>query len=232
VQNEVATTDITKEKESNTKNTEAGSASAKKRQKNNLPSKQRATGTTFPVPQGPKEKIANNPVSETNDYSITPPEKSHEPATRKETTNAPVETTAPQEKKKLRDKIFDIFRKKPDESNSGEATPSENSERRATHREGSASLAQMVHVRFDVPNDWMMGIKGAKATLVNRSSEKISKATVEVSYYDDDNQLLQKKIITFGKVDGKGKQTLSIPDHSTATKVDYSIVSVTGQPSA
>ena len=145
------------------------------------------------------------------------------------------ETAAPQEKKKkLRDKLFDIFRKKPDEAKQAETQPAENKagERSASRREESADLAQLVHVRFDVPNEWMMGIHGAKATLVNRGSETVQKATVEVQYFDDDNQLLQKKIISFDKVGGKGSKTISIPDHPTATKVDYSLVSVVGKPAA
>jgi hypothetical protein len=149
---------------------------------------------------------------------------------------APSETTsAPQEKKKsLKEKIADLFRKKPADSKAEERKPAEteNGERVATRREGSADLAQMVHVRFDVPNDWMMGIKGAKATMVNRSSQKILGATVEVLYYNDDNELLQKKTITFGKIDGKEIKTIAIPDHATATKVDYEVISVTGQPAA
>jgi hypothetical protein len=145
------------------------------------------------------------------------------------------ETAAPQEKKKkLRDKLFDIFRKKPEDAKQEETQPAETNpgERTASRREESADLAQLVHVRFDVPNEWMMGIHGAKATLVNRSSETVQKATVELQYFDDDNKLLQKKIISFDKVGGKGSKTISIPDHPTATKVDYSIVSVAGKPAA
>ncbi|HEY1023299.1 MAG TPA: hypothetical protein VGE06_13355, partial [Flavisolibacter sp.] len=145
------------------------------------------------------------------------------------------ETAEPQEKKKkLRDKLFDIFRKKPAEASQDEATPAEPApgERTASRREESANLAQMVHVRFSVPNEWMMGIHGAKATLVNRGNETVQKATVEVQYFDDDNQLLQKKIISFEKVGAKGSKTVAIPDHPTATKVDYSVVSASGKPAA
>lgn len=145
------------------------------------------------------------------------------------------ETAAPQEKKKkLRDKLFDIFRKKPEETKQEEAGAAEPEpgERSASRREEGANLAQMVHVRFTVPNEWMMGIHGAKATLVNRGSETVQKATVEVQYFDDDNQLLQKKIISFEKVGGKDSKTMAIPDHPTATKVDYSVISASGKPAA
>lgn len=140
------------------------------------------------------------------------------------------ETAAPQEKKKkLRDKLFDIFRKKPEEAREEEAAPAERS---ASRRDEGADLAQMVHVRFTIPNEWMMGIHGGRATLVNRSNETIQKATVEVQYFDDDNQLLQKKTISFEKIGGKGSKTIAIPDHPTATRVDYRVVSASGKPAA
>jgi hypothetical protein len=156
-----------------------------------------------------------------------------EPVVTREPSKAPAETSAPQEKKKtLREKFLDLFKKKPEEQKTEETQPAGNGERSSTHREAGANLAQQVHVRFTVPNDWMMGIKGAKATLVNRSNETVTKATVEVLYYDDDNQLLQKKVVTFSKVDGKDTQTIAIPDHATATRVDHNIVSVLGKPAA
>ena len=139
-----------------------------------------------------------------------------------------------EKKKKLREKFLDLFKKKPEEQQQGEAEKAEpaRGERTSTRRESGAELAQMVHVRFTVPNEWMMGIHGAKATLVNRSSETITKASVEVQYYNDDNELLQKKIISFGKIEAKGTQTIAIPDHPSATKVDYSVIAVTGKPAA
>lgn len=143
------------------------------------------------------------------------------------------ETGVPTEKKKkLRDKIFDLFKKKPEAQPTEEERPDNNGERSSSRREAGANLAQLVHVRFTVPNDWMMGIKGAKATLVNRSTQTIAKAVVEVLYYDDENQLLQKKTVTFSRIDGKESQTVTIPDHPTATKVDYHVLSAEGKPAA
>lgn len=189
------------------------------------------------VQKQPESLATNSPQKNaaTADKTTTVPVKEEPVTPQEQTTASPAETAPPQEKKKkLRDKIFDIFRNKPEEPKTGEAQPSEttNGERRSTHRESPANLAQMVSVRFTVPNDWMMGVRGAKATLVNRSSQKVDKATVEVLYYNDDNELLQKKIISFSKVDGKESQTIAIPDHPSATRVDYNLISVTGQPSA
>jgi flagellar basal body-associated protein FliL len=182
--------------------------------------------------------VASEPSLEIEEEPATPPDGP--PATIRTENEAEAktgasETAAPQEKKKkLRDKIFDIFRKKPEETKQEEAGPAASApgERSASRRDESANLAQMVHVRFTVPNEWMMGIHGAKATLVNRSSETVQKAIVEVQYFDDDNQLLQKKTISFEKVGGKDSKTISIPDHPTATKVDYSVISASGKPAA
>ncbi|MBB1283438.1 hypothetical protein HRH25_03555 [Flavisolibacter sp. BT320] len=182
--------------------------------------------------------VSSEPSLEIEEEPATPPDGP--PATIRTENEAEAktgtsETSAPQEKKKkLRDKIFDIFRKKPEETKQEEAGAAETtpSERSASRRDESANLVQMVHVRLTVPNEWMMGIHGAKATLVNRSNETVQKAIVEVQYFDDDNQLLQKKTISFDKVGGKDSKTISIPDHPTATKVDYSVISASGKPAA
>ncbi|HEU4904252.1 MAG TPA: hypothetical protein VFT06_15710, partial [Flavisolibacter sp.] len=215
-------------------------SASKKKQKAGAASTQTAASPKQNLPRKRRDGVvAGVPASGTNEYGTPPvlPKEEKPVITEEETSTAPAETTAPQEKKKkLRDKILDLFKKKPEEQKTEEAKPADNSngERTATRREAGTNLAQMVSIRFDIPNDWMMGIKGAKAILVNRGSEKILKATVEVLYYNDDNELLQKKVITFSKIDGKESQTIAIPDHSTATRVDYNVLSVTGagQPSA
>jgi len=85
-----------------------------------------------------------------------------------------------------------------------------------------------VNVKFSIPNDWMMGIKGAKATLTNRGSEIIAKAVVEVVYYNDDNEVLDKSTISFGNIKSKQTQTVSVADHQTATRLEYNVISATG----
>ena len=129
----------------------------------------------------------------------------------------------------MRDKIFDLFRKKPEQKKE-DAKPVEevDGQRNSTRREATADLSRMVAVSFDVPNDWMMGIKGAKATLANRGSEVIAKAVVEVLYYNDDNDLLDKKTISFSGIKAKQKQSVGVPDHQTATRLDYNVISATG----
>jgi len=176
-----------------------------------------------------KEAVAvvNKPVE--NDDEFVPEIKEENNPVIEEKNSEPVTTEAPKEKKKLRDKIADLFRKKPEEKKE-EAKPAEeeNGERRSVRREAGSNLAQLVTVKFAVPNDWMMGIKGAKATLTNRSSEIIVKAVVEVIYYNDDNDVLDKKTVSFANIKSKQAQTISIPDHQTATRLEYNVVSATG----
>lgn len=165
---------------------------------------------------------ANNTTDEPKPVVKEEPKPVTEDKTETATTEAP-------KKKKLRDKIFDIFRKKSEEKTE-EAKPAENDNgnRSSTRREAGSSLTQLVTVRFEIPNSWMMGIKGAKATLSNKSSETISKAVVEVKYYNDDNELLDKKNVVFTNVKSKSTQTVSVPEHATATRLEYSVVSTVG----
>lgn len=203
-----------------------------KQQSRSIASKQTTSTGRQVIVIREQETVSGNTGSESVEEQT--PSSTEEVIITEEPTTTPNETPAQQpKKKKLRDKILDIFRKDDNEpAKKSEPAKEENGERRPVYRENTTELARMVHVRFDIPNNWMMGVKGAKATLVNRSNETINKATVELSYFDDDNQLLQKKTVSFGKIDGKGTQTISIPDHPTATKVDYEIVSVTGRPAA
>jgi chemotaxis protein histidine kinase CheA len=163
---------------------------------------------------------ANEAVTETKEES---------PAAAEAKDSERITTEAPKEKKKLRDKIADLFKKKPEEKKE-EARPveEEGGERRSVRREAGSNLAQMVMVKFTVPNDWMMGIKGAKAALTNRSSETLVKAVVEVVYYNDDNDVLDKRTISFANIKSKQTQTVSIPDHQTATRLEYNVVSAIG----
>ena len=176
-----------------------------------------------------EEHVSINSTSNKEYGSVPEIKEASKPVLQDEGTEAVVTTEAPKEKKKLRDKIADLFKKKPEEKGE-EARPveEENGQRQSTRREAGSSLVQMVTVKFTVPNEWMMGIKGAKATLTNRSSEAIAKAVVEVVYYNDDNDILDKRTISFGSIKSRQTQTVSIPDHQTATRLEYNVVSVTG----
>lgn len=75
---------------------------------------------------------------------------------------------------------------------------------------------------------FMMGVQNQKLTLSNRSSTKLVKATVEVSYYSENNSLLEKRTIVFQEISPRSSGTLPVPDHRTADHAVFKIVSATG----
>jgi hypothetical protein len=55
---------------------------------------------------------------------------------------------------------------------------------------------------------------------------------VEVSYFSEQNDLLQKKTLSFSNIAPQKSQTLSAPDHRLADHVQYNVTSATGESSA
>jgi hypothetical protein len=74
-------------------------------------------------------------------------------------------------------------------------------------------------------DNWMMGIKGQKISLSNRSEQKLSAATVEILYYTEQNDLLDKKMVALENVSPGKSKTITIPDHKMADHVDVRLVS-------
>jgi hypothetical protein len=160
-------------------------------------------------------------------------------------TNSPTEaTTAPaKKKKKLGEAISGVFGKlktKKEEAPEAEPTrqPSRqtNGERVASRRndnqqtaEGPSLLSKIDLKPSERPNNWMMGVVGMKLTLYNNSSETIKSATIEVSYYNEQNDLLQKKLMYFNNVGPKRTLTMAIPDHRMADHADYKVVTAIGK---
>ncbi|GAA4739113.1 hypothetical protein [Flavisolibacter ginsenosidimutans] len=203
---------LTAKKEKTAKNAIAG--------KNAEPVKQQTPA------KHPSKEVAAAAIEKQNDYTPVAKEENKPVAEEKK---EPVTADASKEKKSLKERIHDLFHKKPEDKKE-EAKPAENDNgaRQSTRREAGSSLVQMVTVKFDIPNSWMMGIKGAKATLTNRSSETLAKAVIEVRYYNDDNDLLDKKTITFSNIKSKQSGTVSVPEHATATRLEYSVLSAVG----
>ncbi len=148
-------------------------------------------------------------------------------------------------KKTLGEKIdgfFERFKsKKTEETPSNETaktTPDAGSgERKATQREDNAApnqvttvnLTPYVDVTTSQPTEnWMMGVKGLKITLKNHSNETVKTAAVEVRYYDEQDALLEKKLVYFNNVPPKKSLTLPAPDHRLADHTDYQLLSAIG----
>jgi hypothetical protein len=77
-------------------------------------------------------------------------------------------------------------------------------------------------------DNWMMGIKGQKLSVSNRSDQKLSAAKVEVSYYSEQNALLDKKMVELENVSPGKSRTITIPDHKMADHIDVKLVSAKG----
>jgi hypothetical protein len=75
----------------------------------------------------------------------------------------------------------------------------------------------------------MMGVTGLKITLRNRSNVTLQTAAVDVRYYNESNELLDKKMVYFSNVPPKGKLTLAAPDHKFADHVDYKLAAVSAK---
>ncbi|MGZ3939186.1 MAG: FxLYD domain-containing protein [Flavisolibacter sp.] len=158
----------------------------------------------------------------------------------------PQQTT--EKKKKLGEVLKGIFAKKEKKEEPKPEAPVSEDPKPATNRQAarrdepakaddntnhsevsSASLMEQVDLTSNAPDNWMLGVKNLKITLRNRSNVTIQSASVTVSYYDENNQLLEKKLIYFSNVAPKGRATLAAPDSKFADHVEYKLTTIAGK---
>ena len=197
------------------------------------------TGTNLSVPlfenSTPVEKTNPNIHDRNNDIVVNNPEVKQQPK----------ETASPEKKKKFGEVLKGIFSKKekeeePKNNETVMEDPKPADNRQATRREGdsnssgdepssnsisSASLMEEVEVISNAPDNWMLGVKNLKITLRNRSNVTIQAASVAVNYYDENNRLLEKKLVYFSNVAPNAKATVAAPDHKFADHVDLKLTS-------
>jgi hypothetical protein len=91
-------------------------------------------------------------------------------------------------------------------------------------------ISDEVRVRVDKdPSDWMMGVKGQKLVVSNRSEYTLNAAVIELQYYSEENSLLDKKKLEIsGLAKGKSK-SIPIPDHKMADHVEAIVSSAKGE---
>jgi hypothetical protein len=137
------------------------------------------------------------------------------PSSEPETNKAPEVKEG--EKKKGIGKFFaGLFGKKKKEADETELT--------------TVDLKSQVDVRIkDNPDHWMMGVKGAKVVVNNRSESEVKSATVEISYFSEEKDLLEKKVVQVGSVGKKKSRTIAVPDHRTAGSISCKLLSATGE---
>src|SRR5205823_10165566 len=128
---------------------------------------------------------------------------------------AEIITTSPQKKRTLGERLAGLFNK----GKKAEEKPVEEpqritpfpgyTERKSRHRgeasssttgtensstTGMENLADLIQVTSNQPTDnWMLGVHGLKLTVHNKNNETVKTVVVEVRYYNDQNELLEKK---------------------------------------
>ncbi|MBA2746993.1 MAG: DUF4339 domain-containing protein [Flavisolibacter sp.] len=90
-------------------------------------------------------------------------------------------------------------------------------------------ISDQVNVRLIIDQDeWMMGIRGQKINLANRSDANLHSALVELFYYSEQKALIEKRKIEVSDLASGKTKTISIPDHKLADHVDVKLVAATG----
>jgi hypothetical protein len=151
--------------------------------------------------------------------------------------------SVPKQKETLGKKIGDFFGKfknkeKRDKTvNDPAKTENTTGERVAKKRtdEGApaTNLANMVSISANASSgNWMMGVQNLKLTLHNKSNEILKTAVVEVRYYNEDKELLEKKVVQFHNVSPKKSQTIAAPNHRLADHADYQLISAVAKDDA
>lgn len=160
-------------------------------------------------------------------------------------------TTSPEKKKRLGDVLKNIFAKKDkkEEPQNNEVVlenpkPADNrqAQRRGTDETttndqpsekpseiSTAALAGQIDIYTNSNDNWMMGVKNLKVTLRNRSNVTIQTASVTVNYYNENNELLEKKLIYFNNVGPKTKAVVTAPDNKWADHVDFKLAAVSAK---
>jgi hypothetical protein len=143
---------------------------------------------------------------------------------------------APKKKESFGSKIGNFFEKfkskekrdKPvnNETKTEQTQEESGAKRKQDQASPPINLANFISVSSNAPSEnWMMGVQGLKLTLHNKSNETIKNAAVEIRYYNEDKELLEKKVVYFNNVSAKTTQTVAAPDHRLAESADYQLIS-------
>ncbi len=196
--------------------------------------KNKVTTSTNNLPANHQVKTDDVPISSVPEEEVAVLEKNQ--------TLENKETSQPkQEKKKLGEVLKGIFSKKDKKPAADpvdeEPVPANNrqSTRRSTQDQtaGSAidfaTLSSMIDISSNEPDNWMMGITGLKISLRNNNDQSLQTASVTVFYYDNNNQLLDKKLVYFNNVAAHSAKTVAAPDHKFADHVSWKLTSATAR---
>lgn len=200
-----------------------------------------------PVKEKIKVQGSTKEIVSEKQESVTGIETTQNETAEKNTDNAISEEKVPEviaetpaeNKKTLKEKISDLFRKRKGDESAAQSEPKSSgndNERKATHRDDEdETIPALVDVSNEVElktnkiaDSWMMGVKNLKLTLYNRSNITIQSAKVEVLYYSEQNNLLEKKVLSYANIPPKKSQTIGAPDQRLADHIEYKVISATG----
>jgi len=216
----------------------------KDKKKNRVPLLKSQSVASVPSSKNPMplEKTTPNIPASKDAVATNEPEVKQQPKT---------ENTSSPKKKKLGEVLKSIFAKKdkaeePKTNDVVLQTP-KSADNRQAQRRGSdeptageqstekpsetstSALAGQVDIYANNNDNWMMGVKNLKVTLRNRSNATIQTAAVTVNYYNENNELLEKKLVYFSNVAPRTKATVAAPDSKYADHVDFKLASVSAK---
>jgi hypothetical protein len=189
-----------------------------------------------------RQEAPSTSTAPTSDDAHLPPQNSTPEVINNEPAPDVTANKAPEKKKTFGEKVGGFFEKLKQKKANDEAspapersTPGSGGERKSQRRDETAGVGQVVDLSESVSltsnqnsGQWMMGVKGAKITLKNNSSHAVTTAVVEVVYYNEQNEVLDRKSLSFRNVPAKKSATLPAPDHRLADHIDYRVVSASG----
>jgi len=133
---------------------------------------------------------------------------------------------APERKKKFGQALKGIFSKKESSAEGRTGGPLEAVRRNESSIEAaSAAQVDQLVLSDNAGGNWMMGVSGMKLTLHNKNEYKLERALVTVSYFDGNNELIEKKNLVFSNVAAGSKSTVAVPDHKFADHVQAKVTS-------
>lgn len=129
-------------------------------------------------------------------------------------------------------KTNEVVRENPRPAENRQATRRENNDplkKNASEETTATNIMDQIELSSNAPDNWMMGVKNLKLTLHNRSNAIIQTASATVTYYDQNNQLLDKKIIYFSNIAPKGKASVAAPDSKWADHADFKLTTASAK---
>jgi len=191
----------------------------------------------------PQPTVNNPPVAGSIEKKVEDPvakQEDHVEQTDKAEEDKGKAAEAMKKKKTFTEKIDGFFSKiskkrleDPEAEKSPPTSTNETRERKVVRRGEEVDVPQKkanLHEFVDVTSkessgNWMLGVYGLKLIIHNRSSETVKRAAVEVRYYNEHEELIEKKVVNVNNVPPNKTVTVAAPDHRLADHTDLKLLS-------